>query len=239
MLFSLALSIQSFFEFGYRQSQTFEQACLWWKIDFIWPINPFLFVYFVIHYTKRTHMIKSPLIKGLVAAPCIAGMVLEITTDLITGPPVKSHWGWWYGPPSNEWIGAIFYIWIFGSYIASFLLLAQYTRTQIHRRTRIQAFILAACSFICTLAIIIENVLNILSVSFPQIVVPSMIFLNVCTGFAIWKYEMFPISPKTASEEIIATMTEAMFLIGPEGALYIPTTLPGNSWDTRHDNSKQ
>ncbi len=38
-------------------------------------------------------------------------------------------------------------------------------------------------------------------------------------GYAIWKYDMFLLTPSTAADNILATMTDALLLVSPEGKI--------------------
>jgi diguanylate cyclase (GGDEF)-like protein/PAS domain S-box-containing protein len=46
-----------------------------------------------------------------------------------------------------------------------------------------------------------------------------MTWLALFIGYAVWKYELFAISPALAAENIIATMNEMLFLLSPEGRI--------------------
>ncbi len=46
-----------------------------------------------------------------------------------------------------------------------------------------------------------------------------IIIFNLTITYAIWKYEMFALTPMTAAESIVATMSDALFLVNPDGSV--------------------
>lgn len=89
------------------------------------------------------------------------------------------------------------------------------------KRKKTQAkYIALGISFPIVSGILSEIVLPMLHIRIPELTSVSMTGLALFLGYAIWKYELFAISPAMAAENIIATMNEMLFLLDPEGAIF-------------------
>ena len=101
MLFCISIALKAFVEFGYRLSETYEYAEFWWHIDIFWPFSTPFLLHFVLAYIEKTKIIKSIFFYLLLYGPATLLFVFEVFTDIVTGPPVKTEWGYSYGKPSN------------------------------------------------------------------------------------------------------------------------------------------
>ncbi|MDJ0764715.1 MAG: response regulator [Myxococcota bacterium] len=66
---------------------------------------------------------------------------------------------------------------------------------------------------------ITELILIFLRVDAPPLSVFTFIICNCFICFAIWKYELFSVNPATAAENIIATMSDSLLLVAPDGKI--------------------
>jgi len=61
------------------------------------------------------------------------------------------------------------------------------------------------------------EILPALGVTFPDISSIGYILEIFCMGYAVWRYELFAITPAAAAESIISTMTDALILASVDG----------------------
>ncbi|MCX6000564.1 MAG: PAS domain-containing protein, partial [Chloroflexi bacterium] len=61
-----------------------------------------------------------------------------------------------------------------------------------------------------------DQLLPLFHVAVPEMASSAVIVGAVIIAYAIWKYDLFALTPATAAEEIVATMPEMMLLVGPD-----------------------
>jgi PAS domain S-box-containing protein len=205
----------SFVEFGYRNSQSYEQAKFWWSVDFFWPLSQAMVIYFSLLFTQRHNFLKKWVTHALIIAPALTFMGVEIFSDFITGPPINKYWGWTYTSPDN-WLSRATYIWIVVVFAACFFFTISYYRKSQDVRKRKQAGILVMAFLAGVAASIVEFVLRVFDMEFPSMIGVYWLVPNGFIAYAIWKYDMFALTPITAAENIVAAMADSLLLINNE-----------------------
>jgi diguanylate cyclase (GGDEF)-like protein/PAS domain S-box-containing protein len=214
------VSLWSLSEFMYRQAESYATASYWIKVRALVWTYPLAFLFhFLLIYTRKTKWLKAKKALLLIYGPAVLFSVVDIATHSITGRPVMKPWGYTYSIP-DTWINWLCNGWtVLLGILALFLALRHYVLVP-DKRKKIQAkYITLGISFPIVGGILSEIVLPELNIRIPELTSVSMTGLALFIGYAIWKYELFAISPAMAAENIIATMNEMLFLLNPEGKI--------------------
>jgi PAS domain S-box-containing protein len=202
-------------EFGYRNSQNYEQAKFWWSMDFFWPLSHVMLVYFALLFTHNLNVLKKWVTHAIIVAPALTFMGVEIFSDSITGPPIHKYWGWAYTSPNN-WLSSTVYVWIVVVIAACFFLTIDYYRKSQDVRKRKQAGILVLVGLAAVGASIVEFILRVFNIEFPSMIGLYWLIPNCFIAYAIWKYDLFALTPITAAENIVSAMADSLLLINNE-----------------------
>ncbi|MCP4602589.1 MAG: response regulator [Proteobacteria bacterium] len=223
MFLSIILAGFTLLQFGYSSSHSYDEACFWWRLDFFWPLIPTLLLHFVLAFTGKKRILKRKSIYAAIYGPAIVILVLDMTLHMFTGPPIRQNWGWTFSAPDNLANGLV-YVWYQGLMLLSIVIGFREIRVSnsIQRRNQIKLLCLAL--LIGVGGSIIELMLVFLSVPSPPFVVICFVIGNCFIGYAIWKYELFALTPITAAEHIITTMTDSLLLVSPEGKVLSTNT---------------
>ena len=220
-LYNIAGSCASFAEFQYRQAESFDSALFWMQAGFLWIFAIPLELHFVMHFTERPKLVEKKSIRLLLYGPALVLSILW-ATGLVSIKPVSVYWGWTYvRPRQNIYLDLLgIYVAIISSY-ALFLCLQYYWRKAEHQKKQQTGLILTG--FIITLILVIMTepggLFTYLKVKVPKLTSIGFVFESALLAYAIWKYELFALTPATAAESIIATLADALFLVNPEGRI--------------------
>ncbi len=218
MAFTLGLGAFALLQFGYRSSRSYEEACFWWQIDFFWPLITPILLHFVLAFTEKTRLLRRKWVYAAIYGPAIVIIILDMTLHVFTGPPVQQDWGWTFGAPANLANG-LAYVWQEGLVVLSIVISIVYLRAAKDRQKRNQIKWLVVGLSVGVLGTIVELVLIFLSIPAPPLAVAGFIVGNCFLAYSIKKYKMFTLTPSTAADNILATMTDALLLVSPEGKI--------------------
>jgi PAS domain S-box-containing protein len=220
-LYNIAGACASFAEFEYRQAGSFDSALFWMRAGFLWIFAIPLELHFVMHFTERTKLVEKKSTRLLLYVPALVFSTLW-ATGLMSIKPVSVYWGWTYvRPQKNMFMDLLgIYVAIISSY-ELFLCLQYYLRKAEHQKKQQTRLILTG--FIITLILVLTTepggLLTHLKVQVPKLTSIGFVIESALLAYAIWKYELFALTPATAAESIIATLADALFLVNPEGRI--------------------
>jgi two-component system, LuxR family, sensor kinase FixL len=215
-----ALALFTFTEFLYRQSENQALVVFWSKVNFVFLCAVCLFLLFLFVYTGRHRLIRHPLVIALVYVPALAFIPIGLTTDLINGSPVKSPWGYvTFTVPSVPVVYFLFNSWIVLLGVFMVVLLARYFGTTAGARDRAQAkyFIIGFVPIVA--AGLVELALAYSGIIIPTTLSTTLVWLNVCIGYAIWKQELFAPDAGAAADNIIAALNDPLLLVSRTGTI--------------------
>ena len=178
----------------------------------------FLF-HFLLIFAKKRKWLEAKTTYLLIYGPVVLVSALDVGTSSITGRPVLKPWGYSFGIPDTllNWL-CTGWATLLGI-LALILALCHYFQVR-DRKKKIQAkYIALGISFPIIGGILSEILLPLLGIRIPELTSVAMTGLALFIGYAIWKYELFAVSPSMAAENIIATMNEMLFLLNPEGEI--------------------
>jgi diguanylate cyclase (GGDEF)-like protein/PAS domain S-box-containing protein len=214
------VSLWSLSEFMYRQADSYATANLWIKVRALAWTYPLAFLFhFLLIFTNKTKWLESKKTLFLIYAPAVLFSIVDIGTYSITGRPVMKPWGYTYSIP-DSWVNWLCNGWTVLLGILALILVLRYHFLVSDKKKKIQAkYIALGISFPIVSGILSEIVLPALNIRIPELTSVSMTGLALFIGYAVWKFELFAISPAMAAENIIATMNEMLFLLSPEGTI--------------------
>ncbi len=220
MLLCLSLALWSFAEFGYRQADNLETAYFWLKLsDLSFIVSPVL-LHFVLVFTREWRLLRSKLTYLLLYAPALVVILVSLTTDMIGGEPVKEYWGWTCAIPESSLVYNVTYFWAYGLGILSiYLCLLCYLKELDHKRKQQAKYVLIGFLIVLATGLITEWMLPLLQVRIPELTTTTFTIACACAGYAMWKYELFAMTPANAAEGIISTMPDSLLLVGPDQSI--------------------
>jgi PAS domain S-box-containing protein len=220
LLYCLAGSFASFAEFEYRQAMTSDVALFWIRAAFSWIFSIPLELHFILRFTGKTKLLEKKLTHFLLYAPAVVFSVLWVA-GFIPIQPVEASWGWTYIRPRNVLLDLL------GIYVAVistselFLCAWYYLREAEGKKKQQAGLILAGLSATMFLVLISEPgwMFPFLTLEIPRLTSFGFVLESILVARAMWRYELFALSPATAAGSVIATLTDAVFFVNPEGRI--------------------
>jgi len=219
LLFCISISFLSFAEFGMRQAESASSAKLWLILTGIFPLGGFsLFHLTLIFYNPEILKNKkwiSPIIYTIASILILVSIFIKIFYI----QPFKTEWGYDYSFPQDI---TLYYLYIFIfiftiiiGFFSIFLYLRSYFYSTDILKKKQAKFILFGI-IISTLPFTLIDFF-ILPILFPTENIPemttfSLIFTCFFIGYAIWRYGLFSLDLKTASENIFSNISDCLIL---------------------------
>jgi PAS domain S-box-containing protein len=210
-----------FVEFMYRQAATPAVAEFWLKVyAFVWPNVTPVTLHFALIFTGQTKWLKSRFTYVLIYLPSILISLTDFSTDLITPGPVKLPWGFAPATPDDQ-----LWYWLSSSWITligalSLILIWRYRYQRIDLKKKKQTeLIIIGFTLPLAAGFVSQVAFPSFDVVFPELTTTFLVVLVVMVGYAIAKYGLFVVSPESAANNIVATMSDALIIIGPKGNL--------------------
>ncbi len=219
---SFTLAVWSFIDYGFCQAHGFDEALVWRKLYSCWPVMIAFVIHYTLFFTGVKRLTESKWFPIALFSSALFLCAIELFTYRISGPPIERWWGWTYSvaPPNplssmaNLWMGFVVVFAVVMSSIA-------YRRTS-DKQQRKQIRLVLVGLFATAGATLSEAILFELGIRVPPVATISLTFAFCIIGFGIWKYRLFALTPVTAADDIIATMTDALLLVNSIGdILYV------------------
>lgn len=218
-LYCLAGSLWSFTEFGCRQAESFDRALFWLRAGALMSSAVPLELHFVIHFTERTWP-ERKLTYFLLYAPALAMSILEVTG--MTAPqPAEVYWGWTYTPRQGL-VQNLFDNWAIVISLCALALCSWYYLRKTKGEQKQQAGLVLAGLFIpSALAVLTEPgaVLSQMDIQVPELTSVGFIAECIIIVYAMQRYRLFALTPAAAADAIVATLSDALVLVNPEGKI--------------------
>jgi PAS domain S-box-containing protein len=219
-LLLITLSIWSLGYSGIHLSRTVESARFWVNISSLgW--GPFLFCALCFYLTliRPDWFLKNKLFLfplGLIAAFFIYQQWLgHLVFDFIAKP-----WGW-AGVWSTSIYARLFFVYVIFSALACLYLAFSILRKARTPRERRQAQLLSFTALVSVvLGSVTDIILPLLGLTvFPQIADVMVIIWEVGIVLSVTKYGLMSLTPVTAADGILNTMTDSLMLVDPDGII--------------------
>jgi PAS domain S-box-containing protein len=219
-LLCVALGIMTLAEFGARQAPDSAAAFPWFKLGAVWPFIIVFLVHFVLIFTRKSSLLRNKMTYFLLYVPGIIFLIIDLTTTLIAGAPRKVYWGWTYSVPENLVVYTISGIWAFSLAILSSTLCFLYLRRTKENIERQQAkYVFIWVSIPVVTGIITEGISPIIDLNIPELSYTASAIGVVFIMYAMWKYRLFELTPALAAEDMVASMSNFLFLVQKDGVI--------------------
>ncbi len=219
MLMCVSISYWAFTDFMILQAESFAAAYSWFKIGFLWPFSVALLFHFSLLFTGNTKILSKFFTNFLIYFPALFFSIFGLTTDLISGEPVKANGVYTYSIPENSLLFWTSSIWLFALGFLALLLCIRYYLKETGRKKKQAKFVSVAFSIPIVVSLASEFLPILSQFRVPDLSVISTTMLCIFVGYAIWKYELFALNPVTVAENIISTMPDSLILIDREGKI--------------------
>jgi PAS domain S-box-containing protein len=220
MLLCMFLAFWAFTEFGYRQADSAETASVWLRASSLSFLVAPLALHFVLIFTGEAKLFRSQITYLFLYLPALMFAVLGITTDVLGSEMVREYWGWRALTPEDPLLQAVAYAWAYGLGIISvYLCLLHFLRVSDEKRKQQTKFVFIGFSVVLATGLVTDWLLPLLGVAVPEATTAAFTVACVCGGYAMWKYDLFAITPTAAAEGIISTMPDALLLVGLDGRI--------------------
>lgn len=212
----LSIAILAFVEFQYRSADSMSAAQPWIKLASFWYLTAALILHFALIFTGRGNLMRRWLALAFLYLPVIALLLLDLNTDLLTSEPVLKPWGWTYESVESVLSYSVqIYISLL-ALLAIVLCLIHFLKARPGNRRRQAGFVLAGLLFPVVSGIFGELVVPMYGIRVPEFTtLSSALGMASFIGFAIWRYELFRVTPAGAAEDILSIMSDGIFIISP------------------------
>ena len=218
--------IASFFAFFYAftdvmmwQASNFESAYFWNKMGSIWPFFVVTVVHFALVFTG-SNWLKSKRTYLLLYLPAVLFWLIEIFTNLISGPPIMQYWGY------NDTAGGnlVYYtstLWSAVLPIFAFVLCFRYYRSTDDEDLKKQRKSVTIGFAIPIAAFVVTNMLfRSVDIDIPNLGIIATLFFGGFVGYGILKHGLFSFDAAVVAENIVSTMPDSLVLADMKGKMF-------------------
>ncbi len=219
-LLCLSVAYWAFTESQYRQADTVEAATLWLNISAFWALPEAFLLHFALIFTKRDWLLSKWPTYLFIYVPPLAIAAIDLRTDLISAPPVKSYWGWTFEYSQTPLAHLTNYAMIALAILSVGLCLQYYLGTEHGGRRRQALLVLIGLAIPVFIGSLTDGILPAMRVRVPELATVSFaVGVAGLIGYAMWRYELFALTPAAAADEILSTMSDGLFLTDSKGKI--------------------
>jgi PAS domain S-box-containing protein len=221
-LYCLFGACWTFTEFGYRQAESLVRAASWLRVSALGTLVVPLELHFVLCIAEKKKLLEKKSTYFLLYTPTLVFFILDVS-GVIASRPVETRWGWGrVSPPSV--LSDLYDTWFIVLSLLGLWVCWQYHRRETEHKKKRQ-IILVSMGVLAVLVLAVttepEGLLDYLGVEVPELTSVGYIFESVFLTYAMWKYELFPLTPVTAAESIVAILADALLLVNPGGKIVV------------------
>lgn len=215
LLLCLSVAWWAFTEFEMRNAESIARSEFWLQLSSLWPFSIALLFHFAVVFTGRDRKLRPGVVSAIVYVPALLfttshfwlfprsveiapwGWANVLKPEALHSPLIAASYGW----------ALLTTVW------ALFMCFEQYRTAATVQTRKMSKHVLIGISFPIALGILTEIIFPALSVKFPELTASSATFMCLFVAYAIWRHELFALSPATAAENIISTMSDPLFLV--------------------------
>lgn len=186
------------------------------------PINFFavsVLLHFVIIFIKKGRLLKKWwLLAAMYGPPTLFALSHWLSAGFLIEGVIKTRWGCDYIIASGIGPLNLMLAWFpFMGTISFVLALIYYFQLKPEREKKQALFVALGCAVPTYMSWVLWGLAEIIPSGIPEMTPLVIAIQEVLIGYAVWQYDLFGISPVTASSNIIATMSDALILLNPSG----------------------
>ncbi len=217
---SICIFYWSFIEFGCRQAESYKAARIWLICISFWPFTMSFWLHFILIFTEKTRILAKRFLYTIIYLPAAVFSLAYLLMRPEVRGPIKVYWGWTFNLPREFSIYLFAHIWVFAIAIFTFVACVSYYIKVIDLQKKQQAiYVFTGITIAIVLGIITEIILPWMGIRVPELTTIGFFMANMFVGYAIWKYQLFILTPMTAADDIISTMPDALFLVDMENKI--------------------
>lgn len=212
LLLCLASAYWSFARFEMSSAQSVARATFWVRAAFLTPFCTAFLAHFSIQFCEQSKRFGKRFLLFFAYGPAT---LLALGSFAIPLHLTHIRWGWEVSSsPQGKWFWLISYVWTLAMGLFSLLLTAHRFRsasTDSMRKMAKHVFISMFFPVIlgaCTHRFGFTSHLHI-----PELTAMAATLMYCFIAYAIWRHQLFSLTPTTAAESIINTMSDALFLV--------------------------
>ncbi|MBD3393064.1 MAG: PAS domain S-box protein [Chitinivibrionales bacterium] len=214
LLLSATVFYWGLVEFLYRQAATREAASFWAGLVFIWPLTAALALHLVLSVIEAERFLAKRIAPVLLYGPALLFLGFKFLTPSFVRDVRLEYWGWDYLTHRTPLYHiAIGWAVVIGLAFMS-LTIRQLFREKDRVKRRRAALFALAVTIGAPIIYTTEVILPIMGISFPRSTVPAFALVSAIVGYGMWRHKLFALSPAAATESIINTMSDSLFLVG-------------------------
>lgn len=222
ILLSLSMAFWGFLQYQMRLADTYELAAFWDKFNVLWPFSMVLLFHFILVFSKQRWLLERKLTLVALYSSAMFFSLIDLTTNQITSDPVLEYWGWSStASPPETLINNLKYIWLVILGLAGLYFVLRFYLERDDPIEKKQAGLVSIGVFIpLGLGLFGEIIFPILGHKVPELTDVEFAFgTGGFIGYAIWRYELFSLTPADAADKIIGTMSDCLLLVDPQGKI--------------------
>jgi PAS domain S-box-containing protein len=217
--FCLAVAYIGFLEFEIRTAADAAEALRWVRASSFWTLAPAAFFHFAFLYTRRRGARRRGWIVPAIYAIALGSGFLYFATDLLIRGVQKESWGWTASsvpsPLASVVMAAVSLIGLIPVWLC--VRHFQLLKDPVERRragTVTFGYLVPVLFFLLT-----EILSPRLRLNLPEITTLGSFLGALIIWFGIWRFKLFVLSPRTAAEDIVSMMADALLLVGMDGSI--------------------
>jgi len=189
----LCLSLAFFWaiiEFGYRSANNFETAYFWVKLNIMWYFVISFLLHFSLVFTENYKILKNKLTYVIIYGPALIFLIIDLTTNELMTIPSKEYWGWSYGLPTNGMLHSLSSNWAaFNSIFCLYIFVDYIIKTRHTNKKKHAGYAIVGVLIPIAIGLHTEWLFPLLSIKFPELIVPALTSGFVIIWYSIWVYE--------------------------------------------------
>ena len=215
MVFAWILFFWGFTEFECLQANDVHQALFWMRLNASWYLVPAVALHISILYSNLR--VNRPILYSSVYAPPIILALYEILATPYQ--PVMTPWGWDYYYTGS--FGYVELLWgVLASVAALFIIMGRYRNAKSPEQKTGVVYVFSGF-LIPMVAGISYGVLLLFSIDVPDLTMPTSALGFFLVGYAVWRHGTYVLTASTATEDILSTMPDALFLVNSRGEINV------------------
>jgi PAS domain S-box-containing protein len=221
MFLCLANAYLAFSEFMMNQATDLHVAICWAKVYSFWVIVVAVALHFILVYTGRGRIFHRwwtwIAIYGPFLAFPIIGLVQYDASSIVIN---KQSWGISFASAPMHWYGALLIlpVAVYG-YAGAIIAIVYFFRMKNPLLKKQASYV--AMGYISTSVLsLISGIFPIMAgMALPDITAFGAALQEILIGLAIWRFNLFELSPATAANNIISTMSDMMVIANSLGCV--------------------
>jgi PAS domain S-box-containing protein len=205
-------------EFNIVSAETLERVYVWIQLySLVWPLLLAFQLHFVLVFTEKKSLLNHTAAKLLIYAPAIFFSVMGQLGEYFVRTPFKLYGGWALLPPKMSMVVVAANAWIVVMAVLPIGLSLVYALRHSDPRRQAQArFVCIGLFANMFWSVVTQGVFPEFGITMPQLISTGAFLGAGFYGYAILRHGLFTLSPITAAEGIITTMSDALLLVSSD-----------------------